>query len=541
MKPDVTHMKPELGKRLKKLVKQGYKFKPEKAEFTKKWIQDRCSHVKGELAGHRLILADYFYWDFIYPVFGLYTKNGERRLISECYIEIPKKNGKTTNMAGIELFLLGGDGEIGADIFNMAGDDGQANLLFRTAKMMVSQDDILKSSMKCYRSEIHYKNGQIKKRTAAADTKHGEDAHGVIIDELHVAERDLYETVKWAGEQRANSLFLQITTAGFDRTSICWDRHEYTRMINDGIIDDPNHWGVIYNISTKAEKYCLEVDKEGNFTERAINTWKSCNPIWEYSEVFRDKFYKSANEARNNITLENAFKRLRLNVWTGSEKKWISSEDWETGNKPLPDLTGMTCYGGLDLASTSDTTALVLCFVVDEVSYIMPFIFVPERMIDERDKRNESFYFKWAREGYLIRTPGNVIDYTYIEKKLEELTQTYNIISIGYDPFNARQKIIEWQDKFTPEFEEYRQGWPTMSEPTKEFERRIKSGKLVHGGHPVLKWMADNAMLRMDVNDNYMVGKGKISKDKVDGVVAAIISVGESIRMVEVTGELMVW
>ncbi len=190
----------------------------------------------------------------------------------------------------------------------------------------------------------------------------------------------------------------------------------------------------------------------------------------------------------------------------------------------------MDCYGGLDLASTRDTSALVLVFSEDKFTYVLPFIFVPERMISERDSRNETYYFKWAREGHLIRTPGNVIDYTYIEKTLEDLQVKYNILSIGYDPYNARQKVIEWQDKFDCEFVEYRQGWATMSDPTKEFEKRILDGKLIHGGHPVLTWMADNAMLRKDVNDNYMIGKGKISKDKVDGVVAAIIALGESIR-----------
>ena len=164
-------------------------------------------------------------------------------------------------------------------------------------------------------------------------------------------------------------------------------------------------------------------------------------------------------------------------------------------------------------------------------------------MINERDSRNETFYFKWASEGHLIRTPGNVIDYNWIEKTLQDCLEKYNVVSIGYDPYNARQKIIDWIDKFDTQFEEYRQGWATMSEPTKEFERLLMDGKIVHGGHPVLRWMADNAMLRKDVNDNYMVGKGKISKDKVDAVVAAIIAMGECIRFREVQTEpsIEVW
>lgn len=509
------------------ILKEKYYFDEDAYNWVIEFIES-LKHIEGEWAGTNFKLADFQKEDIIMPVFGLKEYKGGPRLIKECYIEIPKKNGKTTLLAAIELYMLFADGEPGAQIYNCAGDDSQADLLFRTAKHMLINDTDLSKISKQLRTEIHWQERYIKKLTSKAETKHGLNAHGVIYDELHAAQdRELYDTLKYAGAQRRNPLFFQITTAGYDKTSICWDRHEYTEAINSGILENDSFWGIIYSAS-KDDDWKLE------------ETWRKANPIYDYSETFRKRFAFDVKEAEANITVQNAFKRLRLNIWTGSEEKWISDEDWSKGNGEIPDLSGCTCYGGLDLASTSDTTALVFIFHEDEKYYLLPYIFVPERMIDVRDKRNETFYYKWANEGYLIRTPGNITDYNYVEKVIEECCKKYNVKSIGYDPYNARQTIINWNDNMDTEFVEYRQGWATMGEPTKEFERLLLDGKIIHGGHPVLRWMADNAMLRKDVNDNYMVGKGKVSKDKVDGIVASIIALGETIRWREQESEIYI-
>ena len=407
--------------RFKQLSKKYY-YDKDQANYVIDWIQ-RLEHIEGEWAGSKFMMSDFQINDIIKPVFGLLEKKGGNRLIKECYIEIPKKNGKTTLLAAIELYMLLGDGEPGAQVYNCAGDDNQAELLFRTAKHMLIADDQLSALCKILRTEIQYKNRFIKKLTSKADTKHGLNAHAVIYDELHAAQDpELYETLKYAGAQRRQNLFFQITTAGYDKTSICWDRHEYTEAINKGIKEDDQFWGVIYAADKEADPYVSK-------------TWENANPIWNSSETFQKNFQKDATEAKNNITVLNAFKRLRLNIWTGSDEKWISDEDWMKGNGDIPDLTGETCYAGLDLASTSDTSALVLTFPIDDKYYIIPYIFVPERQLDRRDQRNESFYYKWANEGHLIRTPGNVIDYKYIHKTMKEVQEKYNLVSNGYDHY----------------------------------------------------------------------------------------------------------
>lgn len=342
------------------------------------WIEG-LRHIQGEWADKNFKLADFQKDDIIKPVFGLRQYKGGPRLITECYIEIPKKNGKTTMLAAIELYLLFADGEAGAEVYNCAGDDSQADLLFRTAKFMLAKDDQLANISKSLLTTIIFKDRFIKKLTSKAATKHGLNAHGVIYDELHAAQdRELYDTLKYAGAQRRNPLFFQITTAGYDKTSICWDRHEYAEVVIKGIKEDDNFWGVIY-----------AADPDDDWQDE--KTWRKANPIYDYSETFQKNFVKDYTEAKNNVTTQNAFKRLRLNIWTGSEQKWISDEDWNKGNKPLIDLEGKTCYGGLDLASTSDTASFVLVFPVDDLYYILPFIFVPETQIQRRDQRNESY------------------------------------------------------------------------------------------------------------------------------------------------------
>jgi phage terminase large subunit-like protein len=501
--------------RFEKLRKK-HDYDPDKANDAIGFIES-LTHIEGEWAGQKFKLADFQRDDIIKPVFGLVEKGTKNRLIKECYIEIPKKNGKTTLMSSVELYLLFGDGEEGAQIYNCAGDDGQAELLYRTAKFMLLADPYLKSISRQLRTEIHWKNRYIKKLTSKADTKHGLNAHGVIYDELHAAQdRELFDTLKFAGSQRRQPLFIQITTAGYDKTSICWERHEYTRKINEGIIEDDNFWGVIYTADEK------DWQKE--------ESWKKANPIWDYSETFQKNFKKDFNEAKNNATIENAFKRLHLNIWTASEEKWVGAKYWEKGNLPLPNLEEKECYGGLDLASRSDTASLVLAFPIEDKYYLLPFIFVPEEMIDVRDRRNETFYFKWAKEGYLIRTPGNVIDYRFISKTILECKEKFDLKSIGYDPYNALQIILQWQDDYDLKMEEYTQTWKFLSEPTKEFEALLMDDKIIHGGHPVLKWMADNAVCIKDNNDNYRIAKGKHSKDKVDGIQASIMAIAEALR-----------
>jgi len=195
---------------------------------------------------------------------------------------------------------------------------------------------------------------------------------------------------------------------------------------------------------------------------------------------------------------------------------------------PLPDLTGRVCYGGIDLSNTTDVSALVLFFPGDddEPSYVMPFFWIPEDKAYDLKDRDRADYLSWSRMGLVELTPGNVIDHKFIRQKINDLAGVYNIQRIGYDPWNAVQLVTSLMDDGVP-LGEFRQGFASMSAPTKQVEALVLGGKLAHGGNPVLRWMASNVMLKTDPAGNVKVDKSK-STEKVDGIIALVMAVGEA-------------
>lgn len=493
-----------------KILSEKYYFDESKFIEKLNFIQNYCIHVEGKLSGQPLMLDDFQIEDIIKPVFGLYDSPGGSRLINQVYIEIPRKNGKTTLMAAVENAHLFNDGENGAQIYNCAGDDKQAHLLFRITKAMIN-DGRLSKYAKTWKSTIEYKNSFIEKITSRSETKHGFNSHAWIYDELHVAKNsDLYDVLISSMGQRENPIGWMITTAGFDTTTICWNRHEYTEKVNKDIIQDDHFWGVIYAADIDDDPY-------------SPATWAKANPLYNASELLRKDIAKASQAATNDITLENAFKRLRLNIWTKSETKWVKDVDWVKGNKPLPlkffqeDQT--PCFSGLDLASVSDFNAWVLMFPYDGKFYVKPYFFIPEMAVDSRDQRNEFYYASWVKSGYVYRTPGNTTDYEYIRKIMNEEKEKYNIQSIAFDRWNSSQFVIKLQDEDGFNLKECGQGYASLSNPIKEMERGVIDGNLIHDGNPVLRWMCDNIMMKLDAADNIKFDKSK-STDKIDGMVA---------------------
>ena len=284
----------------------------EKIDF----IEQYCTHVKGALAGNSLLLEDWIKDEIIRPVFGLKDRKDGNRLIYSVYIEIPKKNAKTTVCAAIELALLFNDGEKGAEIYNCAGDVEQASLLFNIAKMMLRNNPELKSISETFQTTITYKDSFIKKLTSAPETKHGFNASAVIYDELHVANtRELYDSLYSAGAQRQNPLFIIITTAGNNKQSICYEQHQLTKKVLSGALQDDTHWGVIYTVSQKADIYLEE-------------TWRAANPLYDYSEPLRKFIKKMSVKVKNTPSFESAFRQLHLNQWVSAYDSWISDNDW---------------------------------------------------------------------------------------------------------------------------------------------------------------------------------------------------------------------
>ena len=333
-------------------LKKKYSYDAPAAAEKIAFIEKHCRHVEGDLYGEPLILPDTFKDEILRPIFGLKRDNG-KRLIRKCYLQMPRKNAKTTMMAAVEAALLFNDGENSAQIYNCAGDDEQAGLLYAAAKKMVENDPVLRKAAKVFTASIIYKDSFIKKITSKSETKHGFNSHAWIYDELHVAKnRDLYDTLNTSTGQRSNPLGIMITTPGTDKLSICYYHYNYSQKLLNGAIEDDSYWCVIYESDPQAD--ILSPD-----------TWRIANPLYDYSENLRESIEAEAKEVENDPANENSFRRLRLGQWTSSETKWIKTEYWTslTGDIKREDFRGEFVWLGLDLSSTSDLTSYTSCAI----------------------------------------------------------------------------------------------------------------------------------------------------------------------------------
>lgn len=476
-------------------------------------------HTKGKWAGAKFELMDWQKNDIIRPLFGWKRKDGTRKYRT-AYIEIPRKNGKSTLSSGIALYLLFADNEYGAEIYSAAADREQAAIVFEIAKAMVEASPALKKRAKIYKRSIVVPKTMSSYKVLSADapTKHGLNAHGIIFDELHAQpNRELWDVLTTSTGAREQPLVVTITTAGYDKNSICWEQHDYARKVLDGIIDDPSFFA-----------YMAAADENDDW--RDPKTWKKANPGLGQT-VKLEYLEQEAKKAEQIPAYQNTFRRLHLNQWTQQDERWLDMAAWDAtaGVVNANKLIGHECYGGLDLASTTDIAALVLLFPMDNGNYhILPYFWIPEANMKERIIRDKVPYDAWTRDGFIEATEGNVIDYGVIRKRINELGRIYNIKEIGHDPWNATQLSLELDgDGFT--MVPIRQGFASLSSPTKELMNLVLSKKIKHGGNPVLRWMADNMVVKQDPAGNIKPDKSK-STEKIDGIVALIMAIDRATR-----------
>ena len=351
--------------------------------------------------------------------------------------------------------------------------------------------------------------------SSESKTKHGFNAHGVIFDELHVQpNRDLWDVLTTSGGTREQPLTVAITTAGWDKESICYEQHLYTLKVISGVHKDPTFYGVIY-----------AADEEDDWTDEKV--WYKANPAlgdFRSLEEMRTLF----NKAQEVIALQNTFKNLYLNIWTEQETRWMAIEKWDAcnGYVGLTKLKKQVCYCGLDLSTTTDLSAFVMMFLIEGIWKVVPLFFLPEDCMHERVRRDKVRYDVWAEQGYITLTPGNVIDYKFIEDTIYQHAERYEIESIGYDPYNATEITQRIADEGI-QMVDVRQGMASMSAPSKQLETWILQKKIHHGGNPVLRWMFNNVMMKKDANANMKPDKEK-SIEKIDGIIALIIAVSQA-------------
>lgn len=485
------------------------------------FFESQLRHSKGEWAGRPLLLEP---WAkrILGDVFGTLREDGLRQY-RRVYTEIPRKNGKSTVAAGVALYLLMADNEAGAEVYSAASDRTQAAIVFDIARSMVEASPALSAELKCYRNTIiHEKTSSTYKvLSAEAYSKHGFNAHGIIFDELHAQpSRDLWDVLCTSTGARRQPLIWAITTAGYDRESICWEQHEYARQVRDGIIEDPTFYS-----------FLAAADEDDDWTDPDV--WRKANPNLGVS-VSEEYLAQECARAQNTPSYQNTFRRLHLNQWTAQNSRAINMLHWGECPDAISEseLIGRDCYIGLDLASTTDLTAAVVVFPPNEPDgdYITDSMFwIPGDNIIEKGRKDRVDYPRWVREEYISATPGNVIDYEFIRAWLNEYAnRNYRIREIAYDPWNAMQLVTQLQgDGFT--MVPIRQGLASLTAPTKQMIALVESHRLNHRGNPVLRWMADNLEVTSDAAGNIKPDKSA-SRAKIDGMVALIMAIDRATR-----------
>ena len=492
------------------------------ADYAVGFIECLC-HTKGTWAGKPFELID---WQerIIRDLFGILKPNGYRQF-NTAYVELPKKQGKSELAAAVALLLCCGDGEERAEVYGCAADRQQASIVFEVAADMVRMCPALGKRVKILASQKRMvylpTNSFYQVLSAEAYSKHGFNIHGVVFDELHTQpNRKLFDVMtKGSGDARMQPLYFLITTAGTDTQSICYETHQKAKDILEGRKIDQTFYPVIYGAK-----------EDEDWTDPEV--WKRSNPSLGIT-VGIDKVQAACDSARQNPAEENSFRQLRLNQWVKQSVRWMPMEKWDACAMPVDAkaLEGRVCYGGLDLSSTTDVTAFVLVFPPtdeDEPFAVLPYFWIPEENLELRVRRDHVPYDVWQKQGFLMTTEGNVVHYGFIEKFIEELGEKYDIREIAFDRWGAVQMVQNLEGMgFT--VVPFGQGFKDMSSPTKELMKLTLEKKIAHGGHPVLRWMADNIFVRTDPAGNIKADKEK-STERIDGVIALIMALDRAIR-----------
>jgi len=480
------------------------------------WVERNCAHVKGEWQGQAFKLAD---WqaDLGRDLFGTLQRDG-RRQYRTALIGVPRKNGKSFWGAAIALRLLFRDGEPGAEVYSAAADRDQAGIVFEMARGMVEANPKMSGIAKVYRRSIAVpRTGSVYKVLSAdAYTKHGLSPHGVIFDELHAQpNRELWDVLTTGQGARRQPLTVAITTAGADRTSVCWELFEYGRKLRAGLIEDPTFffrwWGALDGDDWRDEA-----------------TWERANPNLGVS-ISRDFLRAEARQAEHQPARQNTFRRLYCNEWTQQVTRFIDLARWDgsAGMVVEENLAGAKCIGGLSLARTSGVAALVWDFQREDRHEILWRLFVPADMVAELDAETAGEASVWVKQGFLRATPGDVVDYEAIRSQVLADEKRFDVESLVFNRRGAVQlaQDLEGSDlglvEMTPGV--------TLAAATQELERLVLNRAYVHGGNPVVRWMVDGLAVKTDSEGNSWPDQGKSSTPQ-SAIIAAVMALDRSIR-----------
>lgn len=511
-------------------VREGCTFDLAAAEHVRDFLAGNCRHSIGQFAGQPFELLEWQWLDIVAPLYGWQRPDGRRRFKS-AYIQVAKKNGKSTLISGLALLHLVADGEQVPRCYLLACDKLQAGNIYEECSRMVEASPELKAVVEDVPSQkiiaCPSNRGQIITLSKIVESKDGFNASLVIFDELHRQKTDaMWKIMRYAGRSRRQPLRIAITTAGdsegVERKSICYQQYDYSKKVLAGTVKDITHLAVIYE---------PEGGQDADIDDPAV--WKAANPSLGLT-INLDDFRADLAEAKQIPSQLEEFKQLSLNIWVSNRKRFLPKEAWDAcrGGPIIPDeLRGLPCFAGLDLASTVDIAALATIHPEgdDGPVHVRMYFWVPEDNAAVRERRDRVPYKTWGEAGLITLTPGNVIDYRAIRlaiagdtrQGIKGIAREHQLRKLGVDPYNAYQLTQQLQEEDGLPVEEVRQGYRTLSAPTKELERLVMSRRLHHGGNEVLDWMAGNAIVRKDPAGNVKLDKER-GPEKIDGMAALV-------------------
>lgn len=491
----------------------------------------RLRHTQGRWAGSPLKPDPWQVAYYIAPVFGWvrYDEDAGRhvRIIRTALMDVPRKNGKTTIAGGAALYLTGADGEQGAQVLAVAASQQQAGFCFNPVKAIVDGTPGLRTHFKTYaRKIVHQRTSSYFQVVASVgDLLHGANVHGAVVDELHVHKTpDVVDAVETGTGARDQPLIVIITTPDEGKPGTIYTiKREYLEKLARGVFVDHTFYGVVF--AAAASESDLNARGLSPFAEQ---TWKLANPGYGVSPT-RAFMEAEAKKAQNSPAELARFLRLHLGIRTKQTTRFIKLDEWDAsaGSIVEDELAGQECHGGLDMGSVSDLTALAWIFPdrPNDTYRVLWRFFLPEAALADMNRRTAGMAEVWAREGFIITTPGATLDTAAVSRQLDLDAQRFKVLTVGFDRWGANDVTKKASDAgmtMVP----VGQGYGSLSAPLKEILRLTKVQRFLNGGNPVARWNLDNLSVAMDPSGNVKPDKATAA-DKIDGIAAATTAMRE--------------
>jgi Phage terminase-like protein, large subunit len=493
-------------------------------------------HTKGRWAGTRMRLGEGLdSWQAVWvlaPVFGWVYHDPEIdlvvRVIRSVWIEIPRKNGKSTFASGISGVLLLADGEMGAEVYNAAGSVTQAGRVFEDAKMMLRTSAAARKRTESLKDVVRVPktNGILRVLSRVAETAHGLNVSGATIDEIHTLrnQRKLVEAIETGTGARTQPLIVFITTADEAEEGTIYDeKHTYTRNVANNVVQDPAHYGVIWAADENDDPY-------------AEKTWFKANPGLGKSPTLA-YMRREAIKAQGSPSYVPTFLQLSLNRRSPNQARWVDLTRWDPlGGAQRTPLRGRRAWGGLDLSATSDFTAWSVWAESNRPGFELDLFtrfWVPEERVYDLEKQLMVPLRDWIDRGYVTTTEGDVIDYSAVKAAVIGDCNHFDMQRVSYDRMFAGQLVQELDQELRGvEIAAVAQTFYGLSPAAKEMERLWKSKSMRHDGSPVMRWMASVVEVKTDDLDNIRPVKPdrKRSSARIDGFQAAVTGLDGIVR-----------